>query len=199
MNILVLDNYDSFTYNLVQLVQFYLSEERSGSGAEHQVLVKRNDQITIQEVASLNIDRVIISPGPGDTTKGGISKELIKLFFMNTPILGVCLGHQIIADYFGSSVVMSHTPTHGKTSSITHTGTGIFKDVASPTIVCRYHSLIVDPKTVPDTLSITAYADDGTIMGLQHKIFPVFGIQFHPESFLTPDGTIMIRNFIFDL
>jgi anthranilate synthase/aminodeoxychorismate synthase-like glutamine amidotransferase len=185
--ILVIDNYDSFTYNLVQ----YLGE----LGA--QIEVVRNDQITLDEIASKNPEKIVISPGPCTPTEAGISVDVIKRFGSTIPILGVCLGHQAIGQAMGGNVIRAKNGVmHGKTSQVNHHGAGVFKGLASPLQATRYHSLIVERETLPDTLVITAETDDGVIMGLRHKEWPVEGVQFHPESVLTPEGKKMIANFM---
>ena len=188
--IFVLDNYDSFTYNLVQ----YLGE----LGAE--VCVERNDQITVDEIENLRPDRIVVSPGPCTPQEAGISIDLIRHFAGKVPLLGVCLGHQAIGAAFGGNVVRAPNLMHGKTSSIEHDGKSIFRGIPSPTNATRYHSLIVEEKSLPDELEISATCRDrdGTrvIMGLRHRKFAVEGVQFHPESVLTDEGKQMVRNFM---
>jgi anthranilate synthase/aminodeoxychorismate synthase-like glutamine amidotransferase len=188
--IFVLDNYDSFTYNLVQ----YLGE----MGEE--VVVRRNDQITINEIEELRPDRIVISPGPCTPQDAGISIELIRHFAARVPLLGVCLGHQAIGEAFGGKVVRAGTLMHGKTSAIEHDGKTIFREVPSPMTATRYHSLIVQEKDLPDELQISASCRDRdgrrVIMGLRHREFPVEGVQFHPESVLTNHGKKMLANFL---
>jgi anthranilate synthase/aminodeoxychorismate synthase-like glutamine amidotransferase len=185
--ILVIDNYDSFTYNLVQ----YLGE----LGA--QPLVRRNDEITVGEIASLKPERIVISPGPGRPERAGITLEVIKTFGPTTPLLGVCLGHQAIGMAFGGSVVRAHAPMHGKTSTISHDAKGVFAGIASPLTVARYHSLVVDRAGWPKDLEISAQTeDDSTVMALRHCTFPIHGVQFHPESILTREGHHLLRNFL---
>ncbi|AIL32460.1 anthranilate synthase component II [Basilea psittacipulmonis] len=184
--LLMLDNYDSFTYNLVQ----YFGE------LGEQVVVRRNDETTIAEIEALNPDRICISPGPCDPDQAGISLAVIEHFKGKKPILGVCLGHQAIGQAFGGKVVRAKEIMHGKTSLITHTGTDVFKDIPSPFTVIRYHSLAVDKDSLPDCLSITAHTDDGEIMGLAHKTLPIFGVQFHPESILSEHGHALLKNFL---
>jgi anthranilate synthase component 2/para-aminobenzoate synthetase component 2 len=185
--IVVIDNYDSFTYNLVQ----YLGE----LGAE--LAIFRNDQVTLEEIAALRPAQIVISPGPGDPNDGGISNEVIRRFGPTTPLLGVCLGHQCIGQVYGGKV--SHAPRlmHGKTSSIYHNGEGIFSGVPSPFTATRYHSLIVE-EPLPDCLRVTAFTREGEIMGIQHKTYPVAGVQFHPESILTEHGKRILQNFLKD-
>ena len=187
--ILVIDNYDSFTYNLVQ----YLGE----LGAE--VVVKRNDAVSVEEVRGLAPAGVLISPGPGRPEEAGISLELIAAVGSTVPIFGVCLGHQSIAHHFGASIVRADRLMHGRTSSIFHEGAGVFAGLPSPLTATRYHSLIVAPSTVPDELEVTAWTDQDEIMGLRHKELPIEGVQFHPESFLTEHGHALMRNWLSSL
>ena len=185
--IIVIDNYDSFTYNLVQ----YLGE----LGAELRVF--RNDAVSVNTVGSLKPAGIVISPGPGRPERAGISVDLIRAQFETTPILGVCLGHQAIGQAFGARIVSAPALLHGKASSVKHEGVGILAGVASPFEAGRYHSLAVDSTTVPDELEVVATAtSDGTIMAMRHKRFSVFGLQFHPESVLTGDGKIILKNFL---
>jgi anthranilate synthase/aminodeoxychorismate synthase-like glutamine amidotransferase len=184
--ILVLDNYDSFTYNLVQ----YFGE----LGADLRVV--RNDRITVAEIETLAPERIIVSPGPCTPSEAGISSEVIKTFGPRLPILGVCLGHQCIGEVYGGEVVRADRLMHGKTSPIIHRGQGVFKDLPSPFEATRYHSLIVKRDTLPDVLEITAETAEGEIMGLRHKTLPVHGVQFHPESILTTEGKRLLKNFL---
>ena len=184
--ILVLDNYDSFTYNLVQ----YFGE----LGADLRVV--RNDQITVDEIEKLAPERIVVSPGPCTPSEAGISSEVIKTFGGRVPVLGVCLGHQCIGEVYGGQVVRADRLMHGKTSPIRHTGQGVFKNLPSPFEATRYHSLIVKRDTLPDVLEITAETAEGEIMGLQHKTLPVHGVQFHPESILTTEGKRLLKNFL---
>jgi len=184
--ILVLDNYDSFTYNLVQ----YFGE----LGAELHVV--RNDQISTAEIEKLAPKKIIVSPGPCTPRDAGISNEVIRAFGERIPILGVCLGHQCIAEVYGGEIVRADRLMHGKTSPILHTGRGVFRDLPSPFDATRYHSLIVKRATLPDTLEITAETAEGEIMGLQHRTLPVHGVQFHPESILTTEGKRLLQNFL---
>lgn len=184
--ILVIDNYDSFTYNLVQYVG-ELGEE---------VKVYRNDGVTLDEIQDLSPARIIISPGPGRPDEGGISKSVIQRFSGKIPLLGVCLGHQCIAEVFGAKVVIGNTIMHGKVSDIHHNGEGIFKGVPSPFVATRYHSLIVDPKSLKNPLKLTAWTDTSEVMGLVHEAMPVWGVQFHPESVLTVEGKTILKNFL---
>jgi len=187
--ILVIDNYDSFTYNLVQ----YLGE----LGAE--VVVKRNDAISVDEVRELRPSGVLISPGPGRPEEAGVSLPLIGDLGAVMPIFGVCLGHQSIAQHFGAAIVRADRLMHGRTSQIIHGGKGVFTGLPSPLTATRYHSLIVKRDTVPDELEITAWTDQDEIMGLRHKDLPIEGVQFHPESFLTEHGHDLIRNWLSSL
>ncbi len=185
--VLVLDNYDSFTYNLVQ----YLGE----LGATVSVL--RNDAVSVDDVVNLRPDHVVISPGPGRPEDAGITMEVIRRLGETTPVLGVCLGHQAIGAVFGGSVVRAPVPMHGKTSTIEHDGRGVFSGLAGPFVASRYHSLVVSDEGFPGTLEVSARTtDDGIIMGVRHRVWPVHGVQFHPESILTGEGRHMLRNFI---
>jgi anthranilate synthase/aminodeoxychorismate synthase-like glutamine amidotransferase len=187
--ILVIDNYDSFTYNLVQ----YLGE----LGAE--VVVKRNDAVSVEEIRRLAPAGVLISPGPGRPEEAGVSLELIAELGQGLPIFGVCLGHQSIAQHFGASIVRADRLMHGRTSSIFHDGVGVFADLPTPLTATRYHSLIVQRDTVPAELEITAWTDQDEIMGIRHKDLPIEGVQFHPESFLTEHGHRLIGNWLSSL
>jgi len=182
----MIDNYDSFTYNLVQ----YLGS----LGAE--VIVKRNDEIELQEVKTIDPDAIVISPGPCTPKEAGISVPLIKSYYKEYPILGVCLGHQSIGYAFGGKIINAKRLMHGKTSQIFHKGEGVFKNIPSPFTAVRYHSLVIDRETLPQELKITAESDDGEIMGIQHVKYPVFGVQFHPESILSQYGMDVLKNFL---
>lgn len=184
--ILLLDNYDSFTYNLLH----YLGE----LGAE--VVVERNDAVSVNDVMKRKPQAIVISPGPGTPDESGICLALIKEAAGKIPLLGVCLGHQAIGQVFGGKVVRAPKPMHGKVSPITHNDKGVFKGLPSPLNVTRYHSLIVDKPSLPDTLSITAETDDGIIMGLQHKQHNLHGVQFHPESIASEQGHALLKNFL---
>ena len=184
--ILVIDNYDSFTYNLVQ----YFGE----LGAEP--LVKRNDEITLDEIAALKPERICISPGPCTPNEAGISSAVIQRFGPNTPLLGVCLGHQCIGHVYGGDVVRAGRLMHGKTSPILHHNTGVFAGLPNPFEATRYHSLLVKRETFPAALEITAETAEGEIMGLRHREFPIHGVQFHPESILTLEGKKLLQNFL---
>lgn len=183
--LVVIDNYDSFTYNLVQ----YLGE----LGAE--ITVFRNDQVTCDEIRALNPDHIVISPGPGTPGDGGISNDVIREFGPNTPILGVCLGHQCLGEVYGGTVTRAPRLMHGKTSAVYHNGVGVFYGVPSPFNATRYHSLIVE-EPLPDGLQVTAFTSEGEVMGLRHKEHPVIGVQFHPESILTEHGKRILQNFL---
>jgi len=186
--IVVIDNYDSFTYNLVQ----YLAEL---GGAE--VKVFRNDQITIPEIQALQPDGVVISPGPGRPEEAGISLTLIAEMGSSIPLLGVCLGHQSIGQVFGGKIVSAPTLMHGKTSEIYHRGIGVFQGLPMPFTATRYHSLVIENNSCPEVLEITAWTEDGTIMGVRHRQYPhLQGVQFHPESILTTVGPALLRNFL---
>lgn len=183
--IVVVDNYDSFTYNLVQ----YLGE----LGAE--VVVFRNDRVTVEELQRLNPSHLVISPGPGVPKDAGISNEMIRAFYTHIPILGVCLGHQCIAQVFGGQVVRAPRLLHGKTSLIYHNGRGLYSGLRNPFEATRYHSLIVK-EPLPADLEMTAFTVEGEVMGLHHKEYPLEGVQFHPESILTREGKLLLRNFL---
>jgi anthranilate synthase/aminodeoxychorismate synthase-like glutamine amidotransferase len=184
--ILVIDNYDSFTYNLVQ----YLGE----LGADPHVV--RNDAIDVEGVAAMKPERIVISPGPGTPDEAGISIEVIRRLGERTPILGVCLGHQAIGRAFGGTVARAKTQMHGKTSDVRHDGRGVFASLSNPFTATRYHSLVILRDTVPADLEVTAWADDGEIMGVRHRQWPVEGVQFHPESILTVEGKRLLGNFL---
>ena len=184
--ILVIDNYDSFTYNLVQ----YLGE----LGAEMRVF--RNDEITVEQAVALNPEKVLVSPGPCTPKEAGISCDIIREFGPRLPLFGVCLGHQSIGDVYGGKVVRADRLMHGKTSPIIHEGESVFKGLPNPFDATRYHSLIVERESLPDCLKITAWTAEGEIMGVQHKEHPVHGVQFHPESILTLEGKKLLQNFL---
>ena len=184
--ILMIDNYDSFTWNIVQ----YLGE----LGAH--VHVVRNDEATVDDLIALRPERVVVSPGPCSPNEAGVSLEAITRFAGRVPVLGVCLGHQAIGQAYGGRVVHAMTLMHGKVSSITHTASGVFEHLPSPFIATRYHSLAVERATLPECLEVTAWTDDGEIMGLRHRTLAVEGVQFHPESILTEHGHEMLRNFL---
>ncbi|TWH49413.1 aminodeoxychorismate/anthranilate synthase component II [Sporomusa sp. KB1] len=184
--ILLIDNYDSFTYNVYQYV----------ANLDYPVSVIRNDKITLEEIERTDYSGIIISPGPGTPAKAGICKAVIARFAGKIPILGICLGHQAIGEVFGGKVIRAPQPVHGKAEYIIHRGKGIYKDLPKPFAAGRYHSLIVDKTGLPDCLEITATSQDGLIMGLRHKEFEVEGVQFHPESILTPQGSKILENFL---
>lgn len=186
MKLLMIDNYDSFTYNIVQ----YFGE------LGQDVHVARNDQITLAEIEALAPDRICISPGPCAPAQAGISIAAIRHFAGKLPLLGVCLGHQAIGEAFGGKVVRAQTIMHGKVSPITHAGTDVFTGLPSPYRVTRYHSLAVERASLPDCLEVTAQTDDGEIMGLRHKTLKVYGVQFHPESILSEHGHALLKNFL---
>lgn len=183
---LLIDNYDSFTYNLFH----YLRE----LGVD--VLVKRNDEITLDEIHSLKVEGIILSPGPCTPNEAGICLDVIKEFHQSIPIFGVCLGHQSIGQAFGGTIVRAPNVMHGKVSQITHKNKGVFKDIPSPFEATRYHSLIIEEETLPNCLTITARSEDGLIMGVAHKSYPVEGVQFHPESIASEHGHALLDNFI---
>jgi anthranilate synthase component 2 len=185
MRVLVIDNYDSFTYNLVQ----YLGE----LGAE--VLVRRNDEVTPEEVLELHPDRIVVSPGPCTPNEAGVSVELIEKVSVQVPILGVCLGHQAIGQAFGAEIVRGE-PVHGKTAKILHDGEGVYKGLQQAFEATRYHSLVIEPESLPETLVVTSRTGDGTIMGVRHRDYRVEGVQFHPESVLTRSGHELLKNFL---
>ena len=184
--ILVIDNYDSFTYNLVQ----YLGE----LGAKLEVV--RNDAMDVEALARMRPERIVISPGPGNPDQAGVSLDVIRELGPTTPTLGVCLGHQAIGQAFGATVTRARSQMHGKTSDIRHDGKGVFAGLPNPFVATRYHSLIVLAETVTDELEITARTDDGQVMGLRHRRFPIEGVQFHPESILTVEGKRLLANFL---
>ncbi|WP_310482156.1 aminodeoxychorismate/anthranilate synthase component II [Chamaesiphon sp. VAR_48_metabat_403] len=191
--ILVIDNYDSFTYNLVQ----YLGELGQELAIAKDIRVYRNDRITLAEIDTLAPDGILISPGPGRPEDAGVSLAIISELGTRYPILGVCLGHQSIGQVFGGNVVAAPVLMHGKTSQIHHNGTGVFAGLANPFTATRYHSLVIDRATCPDCLEINAWVEDGTIMGVRHRDYPhVEGVQFHPESILTDSGKQLLHNFL---
>lgn len=185
--IFIIDNYDSFTYNLVHIV------------AEHadRYEVVRNDALTIEEVRELNPDKILISPGPGRPAEAGITEQVIRSLGKTTPILGVCLGHQAIGEVFGGKVIHAPKLMHGKTSTINHDGKSVFQHIPDGFTATRYHSLVLDPNEIPDELEVSAKSDDEVIMGVRHREYPIEGIQFHPESILTKVGPQLIKNWIF--
>lgn len=184
--ILIVDNYDSFTYNLVHIVAEHTDDYK----------VVRNDALTVEEVRELNPDKILISPGPGRPGDAGITESVIKKMGAETPILGVCLGHQAIGEVFGGKVIHAPKLMHGKTSVISHDGKSVFQNVPNDFTATRYHSLILDPDEIPDELEISARSEDDIIMGLRHREYPIEGIQFHPESILTTEGPKIIKNWL---
>lgn len=184
--LLVIDNYDSFTYNIVQ----YLGE----MGVDLQV--HRNDQISIEKIRELKPERILISPGPCSPSESGISNEIIQTFGADYPVLGVCLGHQCIGHTFGAEVVVNYRMMHGKTSLIKHDGKDLFRDMPNPFAATRYHSLVIKRDSLPDCLEVTAETEEGEIMGVRHKTLPIWGVQFHPESILTDSGRTILKNFL---
>ncbi|MCC5599261.1 aminodeoxychorismate/anthranilate synthase component II [Nostoc sphaeroides CHAB 2801] len=191
--IIVIDNYDSFTYNLVQ----YLGELAAEFPVADDIKVFRNDKISIDEIRALKPEAVVISPGPGRPEDAGISLELIEQLGQELPILGVCLGHQSIGQVFGGKIIPAPELMHGKTSQVSHTGVGVFRGLENPLTATRYHSLVIERETCPDVLEITAWVEDNTIMGVRHRKYPhIQGVQFHPESVLTSSGKQLLRNFL---
>ena len=191
--IIVIDNYDSFTYNLVQ----YLGELGAKFPVASEIQVYRNDQISLEQIRQLQPDGVVISPGPGRPEDTGISLDLIEQLGPTLPILGVCLGHQSIGQVFGGTIVSAPELMHGKTSQGSHPGVGVFRGLDNPLTATRYHSLVIDRQSCPEVLEITAWVEDGTIMGVRHRNYPhVEGVQFHPESVLTTSGKQLLRNFL---
>lgn len=184
--ILMIDNYDSFIYNIVQ----YFGE------LGEELFVKRNDEVSIAEIEEWNPKMIVISPGPCSPNEAGMSLEIIQHFARKIPILGVCLGHQSIAQVFGGDVIRAERLMHGKTSPVYHENKGMNQNMPNPYIATRYHSLIVDPKTLPDCLEVTSWTEEGEIMGLRHKQYAVEGVQFHPESIMTEKGLMLLENFI---
>ena len=184
--LIMIDNYDSFTYNLVQ----YFGE------LGEEVRTFRNDEISLEEIESLQPDRICISPGPCSPNEAGVSVPLLRHFAGKVPILGVCLGHQSIGAAFGGKIIRAQQVMHGKTSVVEHTGVGVFKDLPSPYTVIRYHSLAIDRRAVSDCLEVTAWTDDGEIMGVRHREFAIEGVQFHPESILSEHGHALLKNFL---
>ena len=183
---LVIDNYDSFTYNLVQ----YLGE------MQVELQVHRNDQITVDRIRELKPERILISPGPCSPREAGLSNEIIRTFGPHLPLLGVCLGHQCIGHTFGGDVGVNYRMMHGKTSPIRHNGKDLFKNMPNPFAATRYHSLVIRKESLPECLEITAETDEGEIMGVRHKTYPIWGVQFHPESILTESGRLILENFL---
>ncbi|MBD2778685.1 glutamine amidotransferase-related protein [Iningainema tapete] len=194
--IIVIDNYDSFTYNLVQ----YLGELASEFPVASDIRIFRNDKISLDEIRALKPDGVVISPGPGRPEDAGISLLLIEKLGPSLPILGVCLGHQSIGQVFGGNIISASELMHGKTSQVHHNNVGVFCEIENPMTATRYHSLVIERETCPDVLEITAWVEDGTIMGVRHRNYPhIEGVQFHPESILTNSGKHLLRNFLLKL
>ncbi len=194
--ILVIDNYDSFTYNLVQ----YLGELGTELPVAAKIEVYRNDKIDLEKICHLKPNGIVISPGPGRPEDAGISLDIIEKLGSEMPILGVCLGHQSIGQVFGGKVISAPILMHGKTSKIHHNNTGVFQNLENPFTATRYHSLVIDKETLPDVLEITAWVEDGTIMGVRHRDYShLQGVQFHPESILTTSGKSLLRNFLLSL
>lgn len=184
--LLMIDNYDSFVFNLVRYVN-EIGEE---------IIIYRNDEITIENIKKLDIDGIIISPGPKSPKDAGISLDIIHNFKGIKPILGICLGHQAIGHYFGGNIIKGKEPVHGKISYVTHNNKDLFYSIKNPLRVTRYHSLIIDKESLGEDLEITSYLDDGVIMGVKHKVYPIFGVQFHPEAEMTEEGHEILKNFI---
>ena len=185
--ILVIDNYDSFTYNLVQ----YLGEMQA------RMEVRRNDRVSVEEIHRLDPERILISPGPCSPRESGMSNDIIRTFGPSRPLLGVCLGHQCIGHVFGAEVVVNYRMMHGKTSPIKHDGRDLFRGMPDPFAATRYHSLVIKRDSLPDCLEITAETAEGEIMGVRHRTFPIWGVQFHPESILTENGRQILKNFLY--
>lgn len=190
--ILLIDNYDSFSYNLVQLIGGIVKE----SGSKEEIKVIRNDELTVDEIKKLKPSHLILSPGPGRPCDAGVCESIIPEMMKTTPILGVCLGHQAICETFGAEITYAKTLMHGKKSDITVKKDVIFEGLPDTFQVARYHSLAADKNTIPDCLKVIATADDGEVMAVKHKEYDIYGFQFHPESVLTPDGKIMVQNFL---
>ena len=184
--VLVIDNYDSSTYNLVQ----YLGEMRV------EMQIHRNDQVTLDQIRAVNPERILISPGPCSPRESGLSNEIIRTFSSRIPTLGVCLGHQCIGHVFGGNVIVNYRMMHGKTSQIKHNGKDLFQDMPNPFAATRYHSLVIQRDSMPDCLEITAETEEGEVMGVRHKEYPIWGVQFHPESILTESGRMILSNFL---
>jgi anthranilate synthase/aminodeoxychorismate synthase-like glutamine amidotransferase len=184
--ILFIDNYDSFTYNLVDYFGQFQPD----------LLVKRNDKVSLDDIVSIDPDGIVLSPGPGNPDDAGICNDVVRRFYKTKKILGVCLGHQCIGEVFGAKIIRAPEPVHGKTAEILHQNAEIFRNLPSPFEATRYHSLIIDKSSVPDDLEITAETEDGLIMGIRHKKYPINGVQFHPESILTTEGKTIIKNWL---
>jgi anthranilate synthase/aminodeoxychorismate synthase-like glutamine amidotransferase len=184
--VLIIDNYDSFTYNLVQ----YLGEMKV------KMEIHRNDQISIDQIRTLNPERILVSPGPCSPRESGLSNDIIRTFSSTIPTLGVCLGHQCIGHVFGGNVIVNYRMMHGKTSLVKHNGKDLFAGLPNPFAATRYHSLVIERSSLPDCLEVTAETDEGEIMGVKHKTLPIWGVQFHPESILTENGRQILQNFL---
>jgi len=184
--LLVIDNYDSFTYNLVQ----YLGE------MQVEMQVQRNDEMSLEQIRALQPERILISPGPCSPRESGLSNEIIRTFSAQIPTLGVCLGHQCIGHVFGANVIVNYRMMHGKTSQIKHNGMDLFNGMPNPFAATRYHSLVIQREGLPDCLEVTAETDEGEIMGVRHRQYPIWGVQFHPESILTESGRLILQNFL---
>ena len=190
---LVIDNYDSFTYNLVQ----YLGELASNHSIASEVRVERNDALTIDEIKDLSPDAILLSPGPGDPNQSGVCLDILTKISTTVPTLGVCLGHQAITQAFGGKIIRAKELMHGKTSNVFHQNNGLFKDLPNPLVATRYHSLIAERDSFPDCLEVVAWLEDDTIMGIKHRLYPhINGVQFHPESVLTESGHKLLSNFL---
>ncbi len=190
---LVIDNYDSFTYNLVQ----YLGELASDYSIASEVRVERNDSLTIDEIKDLSPDAILLSPGPGDPNQSGVCLDILSEISTTVPTLGVCLGHQAITQAFGGKIIRAKEIMHGKTSNVFHQNNGLFKDLPNPLVATRYHSLIAERDSFPDCLEVVAWLEDNTIMGIKHRLYPhINGVQFHPESVLTESGHKLLSNFL---
>jgi anthranilate synthase/aminodeoxychorismate synthase-like glutamine amidotransferase len=186
--ILIIDNYDSFTYNLVDYF---------GRLSDQEIKVFRNDKVTLEELKKLPIEYVVISPGPKTPKEAGLSKDVILAYAGKVPILGVCLGHQCIGEIYGGEIVQAEKLMHGKTSQVSHNNNSLFDSIPNPFTATRYHSLVIDPKTCPEELEVTSSSlDDNEIMAVKHKTLPIYGVQFHPESICTPDGLTLLKNFL---
>ena len=184
--IILIDNYDSFTYNVVQ----YLSE----LGAD--LTIYRNDDMTVESIVKQKPDAIVLSPGPGRPENAGMMNGLVKAIKGNVPILGICLGHQSVAQVLGATIGYAPVLMHGKTSEIHHDGSSLFADIPNPFVATRYHSLVLERESLPEELIVSAWTDDNVIMGIRHKSLPIFGVQFHPESIMTPDGKTILKNFL---
>ena len=191
---LVIDNYDSFTYNLVQ----YLGELAGDHSIASEVRVERNDSLTIDEIKDLNPDAILLSPGPGDPNQSGVCLDILSEISTTVPTLGVCLGHQAITQAFGGKIIRAKELMHGKTSNVFHQNSGLFRDLPNPLLATRYHSLIAERDSFPDCLEVVAWLEDDTIMGIKHRLYPhINGVQFHPESVLTESGHKLLSNFLY--